>query len=513
MNLYKRVRNKLFPNNPELQKEKYIKENYEETRVLVAGLMQCKNFGDVVISDCTSYLVRKAFAQAKVRKLKLSTIDIRRQKDKASLNRVRNSDLVVFPGGGFIKYKQENFPKEMGRITDRAEHYGIPVMYNAMGVEDYDGSHEGCLAIREMLRRYSNRYITSRDFADLLNNTYLNDHSISAVRVADPAVHCADVYGISRDESSDVVGLGVARSALFTDHGIPVSGEQLLDIWENIISVLDSRNIRWKLFTNGLRQDEEFLTELLERLGKADDRESVSVPAPQTSRELVETISGFSSIIAVRMHANIIAFSLGIPSVAFVWNDKLRFFGESIGCSHRYLEYDMLDNADFIVDTMLDAQHKGYDSGALEREKKSAYKSVADFIIPFATNLHEARCADISKRKTVCWGLPNLESEKLNKDFFYENVDFFVSDDKNLVGTNCLSKPVYGTDRIKRSFGRRPFVIVSETIDYTPCAQRLSELGFRERWDFTNMHAYRRYIFKRGDIFIDNPLPADTHKS
>ncbi len=505
MSLYIRIRNKFFPNCKPCQREKYAKKQFPDTKVLIAGLVNGTNLGDVVIADCTAYLFRKAAAEAKLKKLKIATIDIRKQKDKASLAKVRNSDLVVFPGGGFIKYKQENFPKEMGRIVTRAEHYGIPVMYNAMGVEDYNGEDSDCLAMEELLRKPCNQYITSRDFADFLNDTYLNNHHLSARRVADPAVFCSDVYDVVRDKESDVVGLGVARSELFTDHGVPVTGEQLLDIWTDIISVLDAKGIKWKLFTNGIGKDEAFLTDLLVRLGREGERESVSLPRPQTSRELVENISGFSSVIAVRMHANIIAFSLGIPSVAFVWNDKLRFFGQSIGYPDRFIEYDKISDAGYVMDVFEKACKEGCSQKILDREKDSAYASVKDFFVPFSKELLSSRRRDLTNVKFVCYGLPNLNSPKLNTELFETQVDYYVSDDKELVGTQCLGKPVYSSKKLRKLLGKKPFVIISETIDYYPASETLKSYGYKERYDFTNMHSYKRYVFKKGDVFINTP--------
>lgn len=501
MSFLKRVRNKLFSRVPLIKRKIYAEKQFPETKVLVAGFMLSRNLGDAVISDCASYLLKKAAEEAGIRKLRLSTIDIRRQRDKENLNKVRNSDLVVFPGGGFIKYKQEHFPEDMSRIISRAEHYGIPAMYNAMGVEDYDADHPGCRKIQSVLEGYSNKYITSRDYVDLLNETYLKDAAVSARRVADPAVFSSDVYGISRDEKSEVVGLGVARSAIFTDYGTPVTGEDLLKIWSGIIEKLDEKGIRWKLFTNGLGKDEDFISDLLAYIGKEDKREELTVPPPVTSRELVENISSFSSVIATRMHANIIAFSLGIPSVAFVWNGKLRAFGESIGCSERYLEYDKIYDADFVVDTLLKAQKEGYEQGVLEREKESAYSSVRDFFVPFSKSLLQNRRRDLTNKKLICYGLPNLESDKLNRELITNHIEYIVSDDESLVGSECLGIPVYSSQKLLKS-RRKNFILISTTVDYSPVAKKLIEMGYEEKRDFTNMHSYKRYVFNKGNVFI-----------
>ncbi len=501
MKLLRKVKRRIVKLSPSYKKREKQRKIHPHAKILVAGLTQCKNLGDVVISDCTSYLLRKSAKENGIKKLKLSHLDLRVEKDKKNLNRVRNSDLVVFPGGGFIKYKQENFPKELGRVTERAEHYGIPVMYNAMGVEDYDSENEGCLRIQEMLRSFSTRYITSRDYSDFLNETYLEDAHLKSKRVADPAVWSEEVYGISREENAEYVGLGVGRAKLFEAYGIPVTGEEMLSVWENIIAELDKRGIKWKLFTNGLKKDEDFLTELLERLSLSDKREEFSVPAPETSRELVENISKFKGIIALRMHANIIAFSLGIPSVGLIWNDKLRFFGESIDYPQRFIEYHKLKDTDFIISTFIQAMAEGVNADIIKREKASAYDSVSEYMKEFSKEFLDSRRRDLSKVKMVWYGLPNLESERLNHKFFEDNVEFFISDDEELHGTQCLGKPVFSPKKIKGKL-QKPFVIISETIDYTPAAQKLIGWGYKERYHFTNMHAYRRYAFNKGEIFF-----------
>lgn len=508
MSLYIRVRNKLFPKSEVVKRYKYALKQNPEIRVLLAGLMQSTNLGDGVISDCVEYLIRKVSEENKIKKVKVNTRDIRKDKSSAKLAAVRNSDLVIIPGGGMIKYQVENLPVALERVMSRAEHYGIPVMFNAVGVEGYDIEDEGCRLLLDMLSRYCVKKVTSRDYADFLNENYLRG-DIKATRVADPAVWSAETYGISKNPDSQILGLGIARAGLFEDYGTPCSKEELLELWSGIIRILDKNNIKWKLFTNGFRKDEDFLRELAEYIGRADELEEISVPTPVTPRELAEGISQFKGIIACRMHANIIAYSMGIPCVGLVWNDKLRFFGESIGCSKQFIERDKF-SPEYVTDVFFEAMEKGFDEDILEREKKSVYESIADLFVPYAKAIIDCRRRDLTNIKLVCYGLPNLESDKLNREFFENCVDYFVSDDESLAGTQCLSRPVYSTQVLrKKLFGRRPFVIISETIDYTPAAKTLMTMGYKERFDFTNMHSYKRYVFKKGDVFTDISAPKN----
>lgn len=506
MSLYIRVRNKLFPKSEVVKRYKYALKQNPEIRVLMAGLMQSTNLGDGVISDCVEYLINKAAQENKIKKVRITARDIRKDKSSAKLAAVRNSDLMIIPGGGMIKYQVENLPYHMERVMSRAEHYGIPVMFNAVGVEGYDSENEGCQLLLDMLSRYCVKRITTRDFADYLNENYLKG-DIKATRVADPAVWTTEAYNISRNENSDTVGLGVARAGLFEDYGTSYSKEDLLSLWSGIIEKLEKNNIKWKLFTNGFRKDEDFLRELAEYIGRADELEEISVPTPVTPRELAENISQFKGIIACRMHANIIAYSLDIPCVGLVWNDKLKFFGESIGCSKQFITCDKF-SADCITDVFFEALEKGFDKTVREAEKASAYSSISEFFVPYAKELIEYRRRDLTNVKLVCYGAPNLESDRLNKEFFETCVDYFVSDDESLVGTQCLSRPVHSTKVLKKRFGKKPFVIISETIDYTPAAKTLMSFGYKERSDFTNMHSYKRYVFKKGDVFTESPAVA-----
>lgn len=503
MSFFVRVRNKLFPNLPASKRYKFAHKQNPEVKVLLAGLMMSTNLGDGVISDCVQYLIQDIAKKNGIKKLRITTRDIRKEKSKAQLAAVRNSDLVVFPGGGMIKYQVENLPVAMERIISRAEHYGIPVAFNAVGVEGFDLSDDGCRLLCDMLSSSCVKNITSRDYADFLNENYFSGEK-RAYRVSDPAVWVSEAYGVQKAPDSQIVGLGVARAGLFEDYGTQFSKEELLDLWSGIIDRLEKQGIRWKLFTNGFAKDEEFLRELVSYIGRETQLQELSVPKPETPEELVQNISKFKGIIACRMHANIIAYSMKIPCVGLVWNDKLKFFGKSIGCEKQFVTFEKL-NSDYVTDVFFEALEKGFDENLFRSERQSAYRGIEELLVPFSKDTISCRRRDLTNKKLVCYGLPNLQSDKLNVELFERYVEYFVSDDEELVGTECLGKPVYSSKKLRKPLGRKPFVIISETIDYYPAAETLNNYGYKERFDFTNMHAYKRYVFKKGDVFISKP--------
>lgn len=508
MKIYKRIKKKVCPNAPEFQREKYAKQQHPEIKVLLAGLMMSTNLGDGVISDCVKYLVRRIAKENKIKNLKISTRDIRKQKSKKEIAAVRNSDVVIMPGGGLVKYQVEKLPVAMERYITPAEHYGIPVYLNSVGVEGYDEEDANCRLLCDILSSYCIKGVTCRDYADFLNTHYLRD-GLKSVRVSDPAVWVADAYGIEKDKDSRIIGLGVARSGLFEDYGTDFGKEKLLELWSGIIKELESKNIQWKLFTNGLKGDEDFLFELLRYIGREDEAQELALNKPDTPQELVKNISGFKGIIALRMHANIIAYGLDIPCVGLVWNQKMTAFAENAGISHRFLSHDKFVPED-IVRILEEALTIGYDEKIKEAERKSAYESIKQNFVPFAKDVVYCRRRDLTDVKTVCYGLPNLESDKLNRELFENYIDYYVSDDESLIGTECLGKPVYGSKKLNKRFGKKPFVLISTTVDYAPCAETLISYGYRERYDFVNMHAYKRYVFKKGDVFVDNSVKVQS---
>ncbi|MBR3971704.1 MAG: polysaccharide pyruvyl transferase family protein [Ruminococcus sp.] len=507
MRVYRRIKKKICPNAPEFQREKYAKQQHPEIRVLLAGLMMSTNLGDGVISDCVKYLIRRIAKENKIKNLKISTMDIRKQKTKKDLAAVRNSDIMFFPGGGLVKYQVEKLPGAMERYISPAEHYGIPVYLNSVGVEGYDEEDANCRLLCDMLSLNCIKGVTCRDYADFLNTHYLKGE-VKSLRVSDPAVWAQDAYDTEKVKDSQTVGLGVARGGLFTDYGIEYTKEQLLLLWKDIIEELDSKGIKWKLFTNGFKGDEDFLYELLRFIGREDEAQELAVRKPETPKELVENISKFKGVIALRMHANIVAYGLDIPCVGLVWNQKMTAFAQNAGIAHRFLNYDMFCSKE-IVSLLEDAFSEGYDKNIREAERKSIYDSIEQILLPFVKDIISCRRRDLTKVKTVSYGLPNLESDKLNRELFENDIDYYVSDDEEQVGTTCLGKPVYSTKKLKKRFGKKPFVLISTTVDYTPCAKALISYGYRERYDFVNMHAYKRYVFKKGDVFVDNTVGID----
>lgn len=317
-----------------------------------------RNLGDAVIADNAEYLASQALPRLARRHYTLQRYDIQ----SGDYGRVKEADLLVFCGGGLIKYKQEEFYKHVPALLECARENNIPVYFNSVGVEGYDGQDPRCQSLAQALNCGCVKGMTVRDDLATLCTEYLQEKSKGHMMVAqavDTAVFTPEVYGIQKESGHGVIGLGIVRSRIFEDYGLAqVTRQFQLDMWKGIVQELEKRGYGWKFFVNGLRSDYDFAQEVLEYMGRASQEEGLLVPRPVASSELVGTVASFAGVIACRMHANIIAYALGVPSVGLVWNDKMVFWGERIGYPERFLSSGQFEPA-HIVQCLMDSMEQG----------------------------------------------------------------------------------------------------------------------------------------------------------
>ena len=295
-----------------------------------------RNLGDTVIGECAKFLVEDVLSRLNIKNYKICEYNMYYQ-DQAF---IKNADVIVFAGGGLIKYKRERFWEFIPEILRIAEENKIPVFMNAVGVEGFDESDERCRKLKNALNLSCLKGITVRDDFDLLKSKYIISPKEWLAPVFDSAVFSSRVYSTPlalKENRKNKIGLGIARSGLYVDYGyVKSTKEYQLDFWSSIIKILNNQGMEWEIFVNGLKDDWLFGKEVLNYAGINDYSKLVNCPA--FGKELYTTISSYSGIIATRLHANIIAFSAGVPSIGLVWNKKLSQFGTRIGYPERFYE-------------------------------------------------------------------------------------------------------------------------------------------------------------------------------
>lgn len=426
-----------------------------KVKVLLVEIVN-RNLGDAVIAENAAYLVKRAFPLFTRRHYVLQRYGM----DSRDFEMVKAADLIIFDGGGIIKYKYEHFYESIFEILQVANEHHIPVFFNSVGVEGYDGTDERCLQLKQALNFDCVKGITVRDDLETLQNHYLEAGRAAAIDTAaviDTAVYTQEVYGIQKGAQSHTIGIGIVRSRLFEDNELPqVTKECQLKLWAGIVHELEEHGYRWKLFVNGLHSDYEFAKEVLQYIGR---QQELLVERPTEGKELVQTIAGFEGIIACRMHANIIAYALGIPSVGLVWNRKLLFWGERIGYPQRFFTNEQFEPKQ-IVQCLLTSLAEGV-TPCDKKWKNSVKKPLFRFVHYYGAQAWRKKRADIVtqtipwKEKLVACALGGLSMRYLNMNsvnglheaikngFRNFEADIRLTTDERLVCVNGWAKASY----------------------------------------------------------------------
>ena len=153
----------------------------------------------------------------------------------------------------------------------------------------------------------------------------------------DPGLLVAETYGIGAftkpmRHGRKVIAFGVSDPASMAPHSDGAEGVMCGDIefyLHTLTLLAPEYDIR--MFTNG----EDYKS--LDRIATAIKTLSVDVqknitvlPRALKPPELVRQITDADAIIAHRLHANIIAYSHGIPHIGLGWDEKLRSFFAAI---------------------------------------------------------------------------------------------------------------------------------------------------------------------------------------
>lgn len=293
-------------------------------------------------------------------------------------NQLKDSDLVVFAGGGLIKYaRQENLNVSIRAAIQVAEGMHIPVAFHACGVEGYDISNPGCKRLKEAINSPAVKVVTTRDDLKTLMECYKEREDLYVAGAADSAVFAGEILGVSKDKNSNVIGIGVIRGNIFENYGKPIQEKQLIEIYGNVCKELMAKNKEFKLFCNGYKPDYLFGQKVCEYAGLGEE---YLLERAKDHEELVKQIAGFQGVLAARLHACIISYSLEIPVVGLCWNDKLKHFGKEIGHPDRFLMPEEF-SVNTIVDKVLQAMEEGYDAEAVKNYKQTSKDSIEKILI------------------------------------------------------------------------------------------------------------------------------------
>ena len=306
-------------------------------------------------------LLKKVFRSADYARWQWHRSPVYRRYAAGERRKLLDVDMIVFAGGGLVKFHRQNFHFFLDDITALAEERGVPVLFNAVGIEGYDARDGECRLLKRALNRSCVKVVTTRDDLGMLSSCYIENPYVIVKAVCDPAFWCAETYGVRRANGARTIGLNVIRPEIFAEYARPVSREALFRLYEEIVTRLLDAGWRVELFSNGVLKDSAFLREFLAAhpVLAADTR--LSTAYPSSPKEFVETIAGYARVMAVRLHAAIVGTVLGVPNVSLVWNRKQPLFGKQVGMPGNFIGMEGVDAAN-VVRLLLDAKPYAMDA-------------------------------------------------------------------------------------------------------------------------------------------------------
>lgn len=375
-------------------------------KIAVCGVRYSPNLGDGVISDCLCWMIKHCVPDAKVTDVDLAgrtefgeeTVSQRRLKLRLllAMPRVLQDALVRFVlgrklqrdlkpnwhdslkgcsaaligGGQLLSDSDLNFPLKIEGLVDILGEEGVPAAVYACGVTRSGGS--GTRILRESLAAGTVRSVYVRDEKSL---AAVSEFGVEEARLAfDPAIHVAEAYAGARVKEANLdVGLSFTdpvNMKYSSGRELPFA-DNLAEIMREVVKTLSSAGSSVGLFTNGAVEDEQFLDHCDETFDLTSLPGVERLSRPIRPSELVQSIGRFRKIAAHRLHTNIIAFGLGIPSVGLEWSQKVPHFFELAGRSEFLIGKDEL-TADRMLDRLALLNEKSANAGRLIEMKQSS---------------------------------------------------------------------------------------------------------------------------------------------
>ena len=294
---------------------------------------------------------------------------------------IRQSDKVILPVG-MVKYGTQDFSYIFHLINRLASKYKKSVLMSAMSPQLADETDWRYHQLVEAVNMSAVKMLTTRDGEEgekILKRDYIR-RDMFCDYVGDPALWIPEMYGVKKNNiCSNVpfVGINIIRKGIFDDYNKALTDEALLGIYIQLISSIEAKGWRWRLFTNGMRGDIAVLKELQSKMGFSED---YVIYRCEDGKSYAEMISRYDVVFGARLHACITSVAVGTPVVSFIWDDKLKYFSETMGIRQFFFPPSEM-TAGKIVSALEEAMNFKYNCRNIGVYKQKTKDSIRNFVL------------------------------------------------------------------------------------------------------------------------------------
>ena len=131
------------------------------------------------------------------------------------------------------------------------------------------------------------------------------------------------------------------------------------------------------MFYTGSLGDYELAISILSKLGLSNKKNYYINKEIKTPCDFLNEISYFDRLISFRLHSHILAFALGIPSVAIRWDEKITDFFKKINRIDAV--FTLSSNTKDIIDSVLSNQY--YHDQEIEELRHNTKNEIVNLIL------------------------------------------------------------------------------------------------------------------------------------
>lgn len=282
--------------------------------------------------------------------------------------KIKKSDKVIIGGGQLFCGKLLYFPLRLDALQYLLKDKNKPIAIYSVGI-DKKLEKKALKHFSTIVNDQNVTFISVRDDSAAVSWQRQFSRRCDFV-TRDPGLLTCEVYAevINNNTFTDGVGKTIGVNVMGdnttelkqqgADRGFPKNEELLYDVGLELVT--KGYNVLY--FTNGLPVDEALKERIEERFKRSKEKgvENISfLNRLTTPKELVSCISKLDALIAHRLHANILAYSLKVPHVGIGWSIKVDGFFASVERTEYFVPSDKKLTASLVVNKILETLTEG----------------------------------------------------------------------------------------------------------------------------------------------------------
>lgn len=255
-----------------------------------------------------------------------------------------DADLIVVGGGQLLLDVHLNFPVKLFLLSKAVKAAGKSGKVAVFGVGvSKSMSSAGTGLIKRTWENLAPIQASTRDVASAQNLKLILAQPLEVKVTPDPGIYSQQTFApfLPPRTAGNVLGICISSPLELNQAGVEKQdySERIGKYFQELAQQATTLGYRVHLFTNGSPEDEAFKDALAAEL----DPEIVNLPRPGVPSQLVANIGQCDCIIAHRLHANIVAYALDIPSIGLNWDSKVQSFFELTGRGRFFIQAPVPD--------------------------------------------------------------------------------------------------------------------------------------------------------------------------